>query len=45
MQKLSGGSTDYTLRLLGIWKAKNMSITRKDGLDVIFCEMFKPSSV
>ena len=36
LQKLGGGSTGYTLRLLGIWKAKNMSITRKDGLDVIF---------
>ena len=37
LQKLGGGSTGYnTLRLLGIWGAKNMNITRKDGLDVIF---------
>ena len=36
LPELGGGSTGYTLRLLGIWGAKNMNITRKDGLDVIF---------
>ena len=37
LDKLGRGSTGFnTLRLLDIWGSKNMNITRKDGLDVIF---------